>query len=629
MPLRSFEHWYRGLSVDTAYRSSTPALWGFRGSFVAPVNRMGSNQSTSGTGGLAAGGSTWVAASGFMDLRKKMAAGGTTASSTLIATNAEAIFEIVAAAEVSTLSDLAPAGGWSASGTVVSTASIDAVGEGGVGVSTSAAATLIVGRAQEWVVPLGGMTQVATIGAEVASGGLSTRLKSTVFQAYACEGSGGVGFGGGGLISVIPPQRSFKYWLRGGVIGDIGPRRSDFAPGFRNWLGLPSPGKAGGAEISARSSAFLMLGGSAGDGNQIDGRVSSVGMIGLGGAAALNRHFHVDAFGGAAHGGKVDVGVEIPFNPHTGRAVGGNAQLQDQSPIAPAIVTLPLGGGVIPRLVGTNSATVVMGVASVALHHTGIQAASSFAAHFGASARVSVGHWTDSVAKRGAEFGGEARDWSAYAFIPNGGLALGGTCQFPGRSLVYRIYSNGGLGGPIDYTSPIAETTGVEWTSDPLPAGSFYRFGVRTYDASSGLMEENLDASVSLILDHAGRDATRIPRAPIGLRAIDLGGGRARLEWTDGGGQHYTQPTHFHVYISENSISEYTSPIVVTTGTSRGKAFSAEIDGLADGRRYAAVVRARNAYGEEGNVTTVHFTADSTPPMQVDGLSGSISASVG
>ncbi|WP_337174316.1 fibronectin type III domain-containing protein [Paludisphaera sp.] len=205
--------------------------------------------------------------------------------------------------------------------------------------------------------------------------------------------------------------------------------------------------------------------------------------------------------------------------------------------------------------------------------------------------------------------------------IASGGIALGGAGRPANTGIVYRIYSNGGH-GPIDYESPLAEAPGLEWTSQALPAGSSFRFAARAHDPVTGLQDGNLDATASLVIDAGGRDATRVPRPPMGLRVVDRGGGRVRLEWAVADATPSYRATHFHVYLREGAVTDFTSPILVPASSWRGDVASAEIHGLLEGRRYAAVVRAANAHGEDGNVDSIFFTADHTPPARVDGLSG-------
>src|SRR5205085_892840 len=56
-------------------------------------------------------------------------------------------------------------------------------------------------------------------------------------------------------------------------------------------------------------------------------------------------------------------------------------------------------------------------------------------------------------------------------------------------ALVYRVYSNGGTGGPVDFTSPVATTGGLTSTVGPLAPSTDTTFVVRAFDPATGLEE--------------------------------------------------------------------------------------------------------------------------------------------
>jgi len=191
----------------------------------------------------------------------------------------------------------------------------------------------------------------------------------------------------------------------------------------------------------------------------------------------------------------------------------------------------------------------------------------------------------------------------------------------PVGPILYRVYANDGQGGPIDYSSPVAEVSEPAWTSAPLAAPGSYRFGVRARDARSGLEESNIDAAAPLVLDAEARDATRTPPAPIGLRAVPLAGGRARLEWASAAAPAARGALRFNVYVNPGAIASYATPTATTPASaSRDGAYSVELDGLPGGVALAAVVRSANLAGEEPNTAAIHFAVDSEPPGSVDAL---------
>jgi len=55
--------------------------------------------------------------------------------------------------------------------------------------------------------------------------------------------------------------------------------------------------------------------------------------------------------------------------------------------------------------------------------------------------------------------------------------------------ILYRVYSNGGSGGPINDSSPIATVAGLTFTTGSLRGPGIYRLGVHAFDSSTGIEE--------------------------------------------------------------------------------------------------------------------------------------------
>ncbi len=89
-----------------------------------------------------------------------------------------------------------------------------------------------------------------------------------------------------------------------------------------------------------------------------------------------------------------------------------------------------------------------------------------------------------------------------------------------GSTLKYNIYANSGVGDPINYDTPIATTGLLTYTTGILTCDGKWQFGVRAFDPGSGLEEQNLDCSVTIILDEFCTDVTSRPLPPFGLRAF-------------------------------------------------------------------------------------------------------------
>jgi hypothetical protein len=187
--------------------------------------------------------------------------------------------------------------------------------------------------------------------------------------------------------------------------------------------------------------------------------------------------------------------------------------------------------------------------------------------------------------------------------------------------LEYQIYSNTGIGDPIDYSLAIATTGLLTWTSSPLAHPGTWRFGVRAYSTATGLEEENLDASVTIVLDASGVDITNQPKAPTSLRAIARAGGTIRVEWAYNTINPFPIPTGFKVYSGTGGTPDYTTPVAtVAFGGAVAGSFQTDVTGLADGTAYTFGVRAYNATAQEANTSTVTCTADATGPAAVVSL---------
>jgi hypothetical protein len=181
----------------------------------------------------------------------------------------------------------------------------------------------------------------------------------------------------------------------------------------------------------------------------------------------------------------------------------------------------------------------------------------------------------------------------------------------------YHVYSNTGVGDPIDYLSPIDTTATLTYTTSPLSFPGTWSFGVRAFWSGSGLEELNVDAAVTIILDASGRDITNTPPSPLGLRAFATAGGTIRAEWTEPPTSVAKTPTGFHVYWGSPTINYGTIGAAVLFNTGIAGSFVANIGPLTNGTTYQIGVRAYNSVSEETNTTTVSVTADGTGPSAV------------
>lgn len=187
----------------------------------------------------------------------------------------------------------------------------------------------------------------------------------------------------------------------------------------------------------------------------------------------------------------------------------------------------------------------------------------------------------------------------------------------------YHVYSNSGIGDPINYSSPIDTTGTLTYTTAPLSFPGVWIFAVRAFYVGSGLEEMNVDAAVKIILDTSGKDITNSPPAPIGLRAFATLASTIRVEWTEPPSTSAKTPTGFHIYLGTTGTPDYTTIVgTVLFNTSLAGSFVYNSSPLLSGTTYAVGVRAYNSTAEESNTSTVLVVPQGTGPTAVVGLTG-------
>ena len=192
------------------------------------------------------------------------------------------------------------------------------------------------------------------------------------------------------------------------------------------------------------------------------------------------------------------------------------------------------------------------------------------------------------------------------------GLAFGGR-------LHYNIYTNSGIGDPVDYSTPIAALMSTTWTSSGLAVPGTWSFAIRAADGNGE--EQNLDCAVTIVLDGSGNDITNRPAPPSGLRAFATASGGIRVEWYYPPTRGAKAPAGFNVYLGTGGAPSYATPAAtISYATGIQSTFVANLSGLTDGTTYAIGVRSYNASGEEANTASLGVTADATGPLPVDHL---------
>ncbi len=186
-------------------------------------------------------------------------------------------------------------------------------------------------------------------------------------------------------------------------------------------------------------------------------------------------------------------------------------------------------------------------------------------------------------------------------------------------AIVYRIYSNGGTGGSVDYSSAIAATPRLTYTTGMLTPSGTYCFGVRAYDDATGIEESNTQATIRLVLDGRGRDTGKAPNSIHALVARPTAAGGCRIAWAYHPAGQATPPTSFQVYLTAGSIPDLTTPQTSVAYQAGVLGYTCVLNGLSDAVIYTVSVVARSAdILAVGEIVSTSIRCDSTPPDEVD-----------
>jgi hypothetical protein len=188
-------------------------------------------------------------------------------------------------------------------------------------------------------------------------------------------------------------------------------------------------------------------------------------------------------------------------------------------------------------------------------------------------------------------------------------------------AIVYQVFSNGGTGGAIDYTMPIATVSGTSYTTGALAVSGDYRFAVRAMDTVTGLSEANTQAVVRIALDAAGNDVGQVPNPPFALAVRPTSGGGCLVAWTYFTAGQAAAPTDFLIYLTAGASPSLATPAATVPYQAGVLAYSCQLGGLADATTYTVAVVSRGASDlltSTAAIATV--VGDATPPGDIEAL---------
>jgi hypothetical protein len=190
-------------------------------------------------------------------------------------------------------------------------------------------------------------------------------------------------------------------------------------------------------------------------------------------------------------------------------------------------------------------------------------------------------------------------------------------------AIVYQVFSNGGTGGPVDYSAPIATVTGTSYTTGVLAAPGDYRFAVRASDPATGLADANTQATVRILLDASGDDVGGVPNPPFAPVAMPTAGGGCLVAWSYFPAGQVVAPTSFLVYLTAGTSPALTTPAATVPYQSGVSGYSCQLAGLADATTYTVAIVSVGAAGLTSAAASATVVGDATPPTDVEALTAS------
>jgi hypothetical protein len=189
-------------------------------------------------------------------------------------------------------------------------------------------------------------------------------------------------------------------------------------------------------------------------------------------------------------------------------------------------------------------------------------------------------------------------------------------------ALIYRIYSNGGTGGPVDYVNPVASTPTLTFQAGPLSPSSDTTFAVRAFDPVTGLEEANTDARVRVVIAADGRDVSARPDTPFAVTLSASTGGGARVSWAYRPSETAGVPTGFNIHLGPAGTAPGPTP-AATVGYVPGRlGYTCVLPGPLVYAIYAVSVQAFNTSGVDAGGVVISGPVGLPPePLQMDPVS--------
>lgn len=188
----------------------------------------------------------------------------------------------------------------------------------------------------------------------------------------------------------------------------------------------------------------------------------------------------------------------------------------------------------------------------------------------------------------------------------------------------YRIYSNHGTGGPVDFSSPVATTSDPAYDSGPLGVSTDTTFVVRAYDLGTGLEQAGSEARARVVVGPDGSDLSGLPNAPHALVLSPSQGGGGRVSWAYAPAEGFGPPTGFRVFLGPGPVVDYSSPAATVPYTRGRVGYSCVLPGPPTLTACTAAVRSCNAAGAEGNSNTVTGVLGLPAPFAMEAVRATI-----